>query len=990
MPSPHETAYPKLKTSFTQPELERFFVPTEREIDLAFGCVSGRAPRLCFLVLLKTFQRLGYFVMIKDVPEQLIRHIARCLKSQKIPDISDFDLSGSRKRYLSLIREYLQVKPFDEAGQKALLEACKEAALTKEDPADIVNVGIEELLRLRFELPGFTTILRTARYARTQVNRHFQRRIFEELGDKGRRLIDNLLKVTAAKSKSDWENLKRDPGKPTVNNLRELLTQMDWVRTWYIDLRSLKELPDAKLRNFAAEAKSLDAPRMRELEPHKRYALATALIKLQVARRRDDLGDILVKRMQNIHNKGRLALQEYRAKHQSETDYLINKLHNVLVALRDAEGPKRLETVETAAGADTLRSIERCEEHAAFADDNYSPFLWQFHKGQRAVLFRLLENIELASTSTDKGTEALVQFIIQHRNSKVARVGVEDLDLDWVSGKWWKTLCTKEFPSRDSVDRRHFEVCVFSHIVHELKSGDLCIRGSDRFSDYTEQLVSWPEFEAAAATYCKQAGLDVDPGRAINKLQLQLTGAAKTVDREFPENELLRIENGEPILSRSEPKQAPLQLTKLLSLIEERVEHISILDVLADTERWLQWTRFLGPLSGHDSKITNPGPRYVVTAFGYGCGLGPTQTARSLKILDRRQIAWINQRHITEDLLDKIIVETINAYNKFELPKSWGSGKTSSADGTKWDLYEQNLLSEYHIRYGGYGGLGYYHVSDTYIALFSHFIPCGVWEAVYILDGLLKNQSDIQPDTLHADTQGQSTPVFGLAHLLGIKLMPRIRNWKDLKLFRPSKEAKYEHIDELFDETIDWDIISKHWPDMLRVVISIKVGRVSASSILRRLGTFSRKNSLYKAFSELGRVIRTIFLLKYISDSTLRSTIQAATCKSESFNDLIKWIRFGGDETLKENDRDEQRKLIKYNHLVANLIIFHNVCTLTQLLNELAKEGYEFDEETIAAISPYIREHINRFGAYVLNLERKHALPSHAVMLKRKKFARTG
>ena len=57
---------------------------------------------------------------------------------------------------------------------------------------------------------------------------------------------------------------------------------------------------------------------------------------------------------------------------------------------------------------------------------------------------------------------------------------------------------------------------------------------------------------------------------------------------------------------------------------------------------------------------------------------------------------------------------------------------------------------------------------------FSHFIPCGVWEAVYILDGLLKNSSDIQPDTIHADTQGQSTPVFALAYLLGIKLMPRI------------------------------------------------------------------------------------------------------------------------------------------------------------------------------------------------------------------------
>ena len=93
----------------------------------------------------------------------------------------------------------------------------------------------------------------------------------------------------------------------------------------------------------------------------------------------------------------------------------------------------------------------------------------------------------------------------------------------------------------------------------------------------------------------------------------------------------------------------------------------------------------------------------------------------------------------------------------------WGTGKSASADGTKWDLYEQNLLSEYQIRYGGYGGIGYYHVSDTYIALFSHFIPCGVWEAIYILEGLLKNKSDIQPDTVHADTQGQTTPVFALS-----------------------------------------------------------------------------------------------------------------------------------------------------------------------------------------------------------------------------------
>ncbi len=141
-----------------------------------------------------------------------------------------------------------------------------------------------------------------------------------------------------------------------------------------------------------------------------------------------------------------------------------------------------------------------------------------------------------------------------------------------------------------------------------------------------------------------------------------------------------------------------------------------------------------------------------------------TGLAYYLDVLGNYETSRTRWRHT----LEKAIYRVINAYNKFSLPKFWGTGKRVSADGTKWDIYEQNLLAEYHIRYGGYGGIGYYHVSDTYIALFSHFISCGVWEAVYILDGLLKNTSEIQPNTIHADTQGQSTPVFALAYLLGI------------------------------------------------------------------------------------------------------------------------------------------------------------------------------------------------------------------------------
>ena len=242
---------------------------------------------------------------------------------------------------------------------------------------------------------------------------------------------------------------------------------------------------------------------------------------------------------------------------------------------------------------------------------------------------------------------------------------------------------------------------------------------------------------------------------------------------------------------------------------------------------------------------------------------------------------------------------------------------------------------------------------------------------MYILDGLINNQSDIQPDTLHGDTQAQSTPVFGLAYLLGINLMPRIRNIKDLLFYRADRTEHYAHIDRLFRGSIDWELIARHLKDMLRVVISIKAGKIAPSTILRRLGTASRKNRLYYAFRELGRAIRTQYLLKYINDAELRKTVNAATNKSEEFNDFVKWLFFGGDGIIAENIRHEQKKVIKYNHLVANMIILHNVHQMTRILKSLQAKGYQLTEEILRGTAPYRREHINRFGEYPLDLNRE-------------------
>ena len=142
----------------------------------------------------------------------------------------------------------------------------------------------------------------------------------------------------------------------------------------------------------------------------------------------------------------------------------------------------------------------------------------------------------------------------------------------------------------------------------------------------------------------------------------------------------------------------------------------------------------------------------------------------------------------------------------------------------------------------------------------------------------------------------------------------------------------------------------------------------------------SRKNKLYFGFRELGRVVRTIFLLRYLSDAELRRTIQAATNKSERFNQFVQWVSFGGDSVIAENTRDEQRKFIKYNHLVANLLVFHNIVTLSRALNRLQSDDLKASDQALAALTPYQTEHINRFGNYTVNFSRTpEPLPARSV-----------
>ena len=178
------------------------------------------------------------------------------------------------------------------------------------------------------------------------------------------------------------------------------------------------------------------------------------------------------------------------------------------------------------------------------------------------------------------------------------------MDLSWVSESWWRLLTDVRprpaYPRR--IKRRAFEVCVFSQI-RELKSGDLAVVGSDAFADYRAQLIDDAEYARSVEAYGAMVELPVSGQAFVEHYRRKLAEIATETDQAFPSNQAVTIVNGEPCITRPKARPDPVGLAALEQRLADRLHDINILDLLADTDAWLQWTRCFGPISGHASKL---------------------------------------------------------------------------------------------------------------------------------------------------------------------------------------------------------------------------------------------------------------------------------------------------------------------------------------------------------------------------------------------------
>lgn len=952
MTSPKETAYPEFKPEISANELERNYSPTEEELAFIQGLVSGPAPQTAMMVHLKMLQVMGRLRKLPEVPQLVRDHIAQCLtfaRSPTLRELGRFERSGNRAIKLRKLREFLDVRPLDEKGFAWLKHIAEQAAEVKHSVADIINVMLEELVRHRYELPAFSTLDRAAYAAREQSNEQYFSSITAKLAPQTKTMIDGLLKVEPGAQTSAWHALKREPKRPTNKETRIYLQHIETLKR-IVETLPKPDIPIPKLRQFGFQARALDAAEMAKCKPNKRYALAVVFIRSQYSKSLDDAALLFIKMLGNLENLARAKLLLHQDGHSEKVDALIELLMNVMQARKmNGTSDQRINAIDSTAPPEEIDAvIAECMEHLAYAGKNYLPFLAEPYKPVRAQLLNCLLIAEPKSSSDDRVSDRLLSALHQLKSSRVEKVTLDELDLvatrdfDWMPQQWRKLVFVKsaETDKPDMLNRRFFELAVLQMIRDELKSGDLIIKFGEQFDDFREHLVDDATYEEELARYAEVTEINPDPAVFCQTLKDELLSVSRTIDQDWPNNSHAEIVDGRLSLKKPPKIDAHPDAARLQDELGKRLRPVGIIDVLMAVESWLDLHKMFRPLAGTDSRLEDLRVRVIMVLFCYGCNLGPAQLSRSIRSLSAKQLAWINLKYVTEELLEKVTTKVINKFSEFELPSYWGSGEHASADGTRFNLYERNVVSEYHIRYGAYGGIAYTHVSDRFIALISHFISCGTYEGIFILDQLDSNESALKPNTLHGDTHQQSYAAFAMAHLIGIQLMPRIRAIHNLDFFRPTKSTKYENIDSLFKGTIDWKLIETHLPMMFKIGVSIKLGRLTPSAILRRLGTHSRKNKLYFAFQELGKVLRTIFLLRYISDVDLRRFINAETNKSEQFNNFLKLIFFSNGGIIAENVRHEQQKVMKFAHLVANILIVYNVHDMERVIRELRDEGF--------------------------------------------------
>ena len=869
-------------------------------------------------------------------------------------------------------------------------------------PKNIFEQVILFLRKQKNELPSYDSLQKEITNGLNKFEDQLSKQIKLHLDNDIRQLLDQLLDEIVKEDQYFKTGVKtsvltqlKTPNQSTkLGKINESIENFKTVSEIFKSL-----LPIMGKLNFSPEVIAYHASwtikaRLSQIQQftsvEKKYLHLLSFISHQYKLRQDNFVDVFLNAVKNYQNfiekekrEQTLAslIEKDTVKRLSTSRNHYKKICEQLIALADSllpDNEKLQKIIQLAEKEKSRRKNHELEldDMAQQVEDKLSSeelYYSLLEKHNRKLLGKVSSIIEQLEFEPDTSDPNLIEVINYYKEN--------DGDLSKLNDMTFVNDKEHEYvhDSSGHIKNALCKVLLMFKIESALKSGTLNLKYSYKYLSFESYLFNKTEWNENKNEFLNKADMEhlKDSVPVLNELEEQLDKAYHTTNTNFNQgkNSYLKLDrNKKPIVSTPADEQKPKECIISDLLPSER--YFSLQQILHQVN---DSTKFLESFEHFSIKHQKGRPddnTFMAIIMALGCNIGIKKISKISKGISADTLENAFTWYFTQENLNTINALIISVINQLFLSRLYltkeGEIHTSS-DGQKFGVKPESLNANYSFKYfGKERGVSVYTFLDQRSSIFfTNVINSSSRESTFVLDGLCFSNEVIS--TMHStDTHGYTEVIFGMMNLLDINFAPRIKNVGGQTLYSFEKIKSYEKKEYkiLPNKYIRTDRINEHWDDILRIMVSIKLQKCTASQILKRLNSYSKQNPLHKALKEYGRILKSIFILHYFDDLDLRKSIEKQLNLIEHAHRFARFVFFDNGQEYDEPTKEGQEIIAGCKQLVQNCIILWNYMKLTQIYDRSASaEEKKRIIEAIKSSSIISWSHVNLNGEYDFNRE---------------------
>lgn len=919
--------------------------------------------RLGFAVLLCGLRYLGFFPNdLMGIPENALAYLAQQLACHLDDLLTYGKRPKTRREHQSTIRDYLGFHPFKQPEHQKLFEWLSERALENDRPSTLLQQASEWLYKHRIVRPGITTLEELILASRDHAHQLTYEQVVEVLDPDLENQLDQLLNPNLELGNTPLSWLRLPARGDGANDISQVLDKIDDVYEWSIDEWQLTKLPPGRILHLVQIARRSSNQALRRKAERERYPLLMAFMADARERLTDEVLDLYDQRLVQTERGARQDLQAHRLKISEalqKVAWYFGKTTPIILNEEEvADSDVRPTIFKIASRVELENSLKLLTEHQHELDE--IDFIGRRYAYLRQFSPRLIATLKFrAYQEPDSLLEAL--HILQEMNvtsSDRLPIYLEDVPTDFIDKDWFKHTVNRD----GTVNRRWYDLCVMWALRNALRSGRIWVEHSKRYTHLDSYLMPKETWQTKKPVFFELVAIEPKWQDRQITLQTQLETTFQDLNNQLPDDEALRIEHGRLILTpyEGDAEQPPLALQ-----IQDLLPHLQLPELLHEVDTWTNFSRHLHHAGHATSRIDELHRHLYAVMLAQARNIDFKQMVDVVD-LSYRQLLWCNNWYIREETLQRATEELVNYQYRQPLSHYWGDGRFSSSDGQRFPVAVRTQNATPLPRYFGYGrGLTFLTwTSNQYSQYGTLVTPPTHREAAYTLDKILDNDSELDIQEHTTDTDGYTDLIFALFDLLGMQFAPRLKDLGATRLFRMDLDMTYDNLKALTFYKSDLKLIAQNWDAMLRLVASLKFRWTTPSLIIRKLQSFPRQHILTQALQDYGRIIKTIFVLRYYISEAYRRRIDTQLNKSEKFHDLRGHIHSANRGKLRKKYPEQHLNQANCLNLIVNAVAVWNTVYMQSAIQHLQNTGQELSETDFEHLSPVRYEHINVFGKY--------------------------